>query len=436
MADSIARLIVTLEAQTAQYQRGLERANKQLEGFGRTQKSTLTTLEGGFKRFSQSVHSLLAGGGILIGFRSIEHQLERVAEKFKDSNYGAMQFTDSLDRISKVTDQGLLSGVEAMAGLMEKIADAAEFAGKNVKALTNALSLLPGVASSRIGLSILNGEVGNISKGTIDRSSGAEALLAADIGKTQEANFKAIQDRATAAEKTAEATAKYNEDLVASRIEMEKDADERIAAYNDNLIETRNKNMEADNQKRLDTQADQERALQDQIAKIDEDHLKTLNAQADAFGSQFADNLVQAADYGFRSVLESWIRTLEQMALKAGAAGLFKALFENAPVGGFLSGIASIFGGPGKGFGNFGGAAAMGGAVSAGSSYLVGEAGPELFSPGSSGNITPNSRLGGVNMNVQIDARGAANPAQMLVAMRLAKDAAVAQIRNDGKHGR
>jgi len=42
----------------------------------------------------------------------------------------------------------------------------------------------------------------------------------------------------------------------------------------------------------------------------------------------------------------------------------------------------------------FGGGRATGGMVRAGSAYLVGERGPELFSPGTSGSITPNSALG------------------------------------------
>ena len=49
---------------------------------------------------------------------------------------------------------------------------------------------------------------------------------------------------------------------------------------------------------------------------------------------------------------------------------------------------------------------AMGGPVSAGSPYLVGEKGPELFIPNSSGNIAPNTSLGGVVVNV--DATGSA----------------------------
>ena len=51
---------------------------------------------------------------------------------------------------------------------------------------------------------------------------------------------------------------------------------------------------------------------------------------------------------------------------------------------------------------------ALGGPVSSGSSYLVGERGPELFVPGAQGNIVPNHRLGGDNISVvvNVDATG------------------------------
>ena len=55
---------------------------------------------------------------------------------------------------------------------------------------------------------------------------------------------------------------------------------------------------------------------------------------------------------------------------------------------------------------------AMGGPVSAGSPYVVGERGPELFVPSSSGSIVPNSKMssgggggmGGVTVNYNIAA--------------------------------
>ena len=49
---------------------------------------------------------------------------------------------------------------------------------------------------------------------------------------------------------------------------------------------------------------------------------------------------------------------------------------------------------------------ASGGPVSGGSPYIVGEKGPELFVPGSSGNIVPNHKMGGANVVVNVDASG------------------------------
>ena len=55
----------------------------------------------------------------------------------------------------------------------------------------------------------------------------------------------------------------------------------------------------------------------------------------------------------------------------------------------------------------FGGGKASGGPVSAGRAYIVGEKGPELFVPGSSGGIVPNNQLAtagaGTNVNVTFD---------------------------------
>jgi tape measure domain-containing protein len=54
---------------------------------------------------------------------------------------------------------------------------------------------------------------------------------------------------------------------------------------------------------------------------------------------------------------------------------------------------------------------AVGGPVSAGSSYMVGERGPELFTPKHGGNIVPNNALGGgsTNVVVNVDASGNSN---------------------------
>jgi len=59
---------------------------------------------------------------------------------------------------------------------------------------------------------------------------------------------------------------------------------------------------------------------------------------------------------------------------------------------------------------------AMGGPVMGGGTYLVGERGPELFTPGSSGNITPNNALGG-STNITVNVNGG-DPNQVVAAIQ------------------
>jgi phage-related minor tail protein len=54
----------------------------------------------------------------------------------------------------------------------------------------------------------------------------------------------------------------------------------------------------------------------------------------------------------------------------------------------------------------FGGFLANGGTAMGGRSYVVGERGPELFTPGRTGSVTPNNALGGSNIVVNVDASG------------------------------
>ena len=102
----------------------------------------------------------------------------------------------------------------------------------------------------------------------------------------------------------------------------------------------------------------------------------------------------------------------------------FLGALESGDLAGILEGIGGLLsevfgstgggtgGGAGGGFGEilnaglslFGGGKATGGPVSKGVTYLVGEEGPELFTPPSSGNIVPNDKLGGGALKLEIDA--------------------------------
>lgn len=58
----------------------------------------------------------------------------------------------------------------------------------------------------------------------------------------------------------------------------------------------------------------------------------------------------------------------------------------------------------------FGGGRASGGPVTSGTTYLVGEKGPELFTPSTSGSIIPNKAMGGSGTTINLTVNGAIDP--------------------------
>lgn len=87
--------------------------------------------------------------------------------------------------------------------------------------------------------------------------------------------------------------------------------------------------------------------------------------------------------------------------LISSAVSGFYALGANLMVSlanGIIAGASAIPGVIGNILGSFGGllGRAAGGPVGAGESYIVGESGPELFTPSTGGSITPNNALGGM----------------------------------------
>lgn len=117
-----------------------------------------------------------------------------------------------------------------------------------------------------------------------------------------------------------------------------------------------------------------------------------IDRVADAFG-----NFLETGKIKFKDFIKSILIEQAKIELKKGLTGASSG-------GGLLSMVLGWVGG-----GSFGGARANGGPVTGGLPYLVGERGPELFTPNNSGYITPNNRMGGggIVINTNIDARGA-----------------------------
>jgi phage-related minor tail protein len=89
----------------------------------------------------------------------------------------------------------------------------------------------------------------------------------------------------------------------------------------------------------------------------------------------------KTGQFSFRGMVDAIIADLSRMAVQT---------FITQPLEGFFKGLF-----------NFGGARAVGGPVTPGRSYLVGENGPELFTPSGHGSIAPNGQ-GGTRPQVSI----------------------------------
>jgi len=117
----------------------------------------------------------------------------------------------------------------------------------------------------------------------------------------------------------------------------------------------------------------------------------------------FAQFLFDPFKDGLKGMLSNFVNMLRQMVAQIVAQQILLAFFRMFTSGtGFMADFANAAVNSIEG-------KAIGGPVSQGTPYIVGERGPELFVPNSSGSIVPNNRMGGVTVApvYNIDARGA-----------------------------
>jgi tape measure domain-containing protein len=137
-------------------------------------------------------------------------------------------------------------------------------------------------------------------------------------------------------------------------------------------------------------------ALKKQIAAADQ--MKQLYTD---IGSTIKDGVVdaiQGAIDGTKSLGDVASQVLRSISAKLIDVAVNLALFGSMTGSGAGGGLLGMVG--------LGGKRAKGGSVSSGRSYLVGERGPELFTPGRSGGIAPSGTFGATNVVVNVDASG------------------------------
>ena len=157
------------------------------------------------------------------------------------------------------------------------------------------------------------------------------------------------------------------------------------------------------------------------------------------------DALTGKSTKTFAQIASDFALMLAKLALQAATSQVFTSLFGDSPVNAGQSGsayfgpVAPSSGGLFSWLGTtFGGAHATGGPVYPGSSYLVGEQGPERFVPTVAGQIQPmsNNAGGGVTVNLDMNqTQGARDPSAALEFGRRVKAAVVDVIAQEKRPG-
>ena len=187
------------------------------------------------------------------------------------------------------------------------------------------------------------------------------------------------------------------------------------AALVDEAIKLTGELFHQQEQTRKNTEEEKKRkkAAED-AAKAQEEAARRLNELYAGIG-QTIEQEITGAIKGATSASEALSNVLNAVAnqLMSFALGSFNLGGKKGSGSGIFGAIADIF-------------RANGGPVKAGRSYIVGERGPEVFTPGVSGGITPNHAMGGANVTVNVDASGSSVEGNADQASQLGKAIGVA----------
>lgn len=315
--------------------------------------------------------------------------------------------------------------IETLKGQLDKAGPSADYIRKKIELLTASLETMQGRYEIEIAINEIRADVRSKSIQGFDTLTPAELDEALGRNKPKPTGTSPEVDPTIAARENARAELQAISDqvaLVRTRTDQEtrmvelqqkiRDIDASRSLIGDDLADQR---IQAERglftaleiKEFLATKDAEALKAQEKLNKAQEkadnaqkkaaDDLKEKYKQVgDAIKSNVTDSIVAAIE-GTKSLGESAMDILKNLAnqlLRSGINQLFSVAGSMGPAGGILSML-------------FGGGRASGGTVKSGTSYMVGERGPELFTPGRSGSIAPNGSLGGgANVTVNVDASG------------------------------
>lgn len=337
---------------------------------------------------------LLTGAALTSAFKGI-------LEAAKKTNEGAQ----AIDRMNKaLKDPALVAAANTFtSAVVNGFSAVVEFATKAIKEVSKfgqQIGLISKSAPKPQSSSSMGSRFGRVYKSTATEEDLTQAYSAI------------LQSRLNVKEPKTESVKvnkKKSDDFITSFRKMAEQANEEARKYaesqkelSDRLQENVIKSMK-DYTINLD-----EIILDSNVAEIFKDRLGMMQDFVQSAAIQmrdaFADFLFNPFENGLRGMLVGFMNTIRRMIAELVAKQALLAFF------GMFTGGTGVVSQIANAAIDAIGTRASGGPVSANTPYLVGERGPELFMPSSSGSIVPNHKMGGgvtISPVYNIDARGA-----------------------------
>ena len=308
---------------------------------------------------------------------------------------GADDLSESLKEVSeqKVISEAELQMARDYRAAMDNLGDSTE--DLKVKSGQRLIPMITFLADGATAALELDGKLTELFKDIVGNGTQAEETLSDLAGVVDEGRINA------GAFKTAIQNAKTPLDNLATSASNATTAIVNADTAWKNLTGTLDREVALDN------------------AKIDLAELEAAAAKAFGTGSQADIDDYEAKLATYAGVLAGISGTMDGISSKeilfrfktqGSAAALEYATYlaRGAEYGGISEFDALTLAG-------ISGTRASGGPVMGGSSYLVGERGAEIFTPSTSGNITPNHAMGGANITVNVNG---GDPNQIVAALR------------------
>lgn len=337
--------------------------------------------------------------------REYNFAVEDATKQAKEQGIGQERLTEVLAKLKSQYDKDIDATTKVKKAKKEVVDESQKFVNSLVKEADTFNLSKSQIVEYNASLLTLTDNQKNVTQSIIDQIRAREDLNAFD----EQDKLSSISDTfgldeiESQSEATASAIETFRDKSYDAWVSLQPEAEQLAIAIEKIRSEA----------EKLGLGEDYSQPIVDSLQKTFDESQKSKSGFADLERAidGFAKNSATAmADFifgtkgNFSDMVNSMLKDIARLALQ-------KSIFDPIAKGisGSISGSGGIGGWMKSLIPSFGGARANGGTVSGSSAYLVGERGPEIFKPNTSGTIIPNSSInsgGNVSVSVNVDAAG------------------------------